>query len=193
MKDHPQNPYTSPKSKTVMQQDAKIESKAYHTEQDLLVIRDGANLPQICILTGEPLPLAKLNKKTLSWANPLWGILILGFVLPYFIFYFFFRKKASFTYVISDRFKNQRARIIIICFLISLTGICGIIYLTLTNAEFIDNGLFYITSITATLVGILYAGYNCSSFRVEKYSDGKFYISGPGNGFIAKIQQEQEQ
>ena len=185
-----QNPYTSPESRTILQRDIELGNKTYYAEENLLVIQDGTELPKLCIITGEHIPEATYKKKNLRYANPAWGILLFAGILPYIIFYYFFTKKATFTYTISDKYKYHRLKILLFCFGITLFGLCGLAYLTFTDALFIENGLFYIVSIIATLLGILYAGYNCSSFRVEKYASGRFHISGAGSIFLATIAQD---
>lgn len=184
---------SSPKAKiaeTSKYNQAMAKNEKYYIHENLLVVFGKATLPKLCILSGEMVPRATPKTKKIRWTHPATIILIFLGILPYFVYYLFFSKKISFTYFIAEKYRFHRARIITCYCLIALSGVICFMYLIYSGASLEENLLLYILSIAAFKVGGISAASNSSSFRVEKYKEGKFYISGLGNGFLAAIQQD---
>ncbi len=93
-----ENPYAPPKS-TVLTDELgvgvpiRVEPRI---DGKLLVVRNGAELPDRCLKCNEPADGYRFSR-SLSWHRPAWFILVLVSLWLYFLVYFFVRWKAKVT------------------------------------------------------------------------------------------------
>jgi len=95
------NPYAAPRTRDATNPDAWGHPNSYYIDGKNLFVRDGAELPNLCIKTGEPINSGKRRKKKLYWSSPWLILLLLLSPLVYIIVYYCVRKGFSFQYSIS--------------------------------------------------------------------------------------------
>jgi hypothetical protein len=186
-----QNPYSAPQAETILSPSAHVDSRQFFVEGKFLIVRDGTELPNICIKTGVELPDAKRRKKTLYWAHPAWALLILAGLLVYFIVYLCIRKKVTVTYSISKPARNKK--------LITMFTWLGVTFGSLALAIFFfansdsSNSYAMIGAIGMILfvVGLIATSLTSHLFRIKKHNNGWFYMVGMGEEFLNALKKIQ--
>ena len=184
--DSNQNPYSAPKTTGIANSSVLVDTSSYYVEGKRLVIRDDAQLPNLCIYNGEETSNNKRTSVTLYWISPWWAILIpLGFV-PYLIAYICVRKKCTVHYSLSFAGRRNRAGIIALIFFTLIGFIFGTFYFSSKN-DILSTGCLVAMLISAGSIFIYTA-----HFRPKKYKDGWLIVSGPSKKFLARISEKSE-
>ena len=149
-----ENPYAPPKS-TVLTDELgvgvpiRVEPRI---DGKLLVVRNGAELPDRCLKCNEPADGYRFSR-SLSWHRPAWFILVLVSLWLYFLVYFFVRWKAKVTVGLCPRHRRRRTRAIAFGWLIALAGIGAII--AGASASNNPNVIMIVGGVVAVLVGLI--------------------------------------
>jgi len=182
------NPYTAPHVETVLSIDSQPDSSSYYVDGKNLVVRDGVELPNLCIKSGEPLPDGKRYKKTLYWAHPAWAFLILAGLIIYAIVYLCVRKKVTLHYSLSPKVKKKRFAMNFASLLATFGGIGAAIYFMVKPEPTPANGMFIMAGFIVFFLGLVMVAIFSNSIRAKKHNDGWFTITGVGKEFLKAIQ-----
>jgi len=185
----PVNPYAAPeaiiKDPIVMNFEPEVSGK-------LIVVDKKADLPEYCFLTGEDVsPEDRLNK-SLYFVSSLWVLLIfLGIIgiIIYIVINLTTRKKTFVCYSLSKAGKKNLAKKRLIGTTVSLFILVAAVFAFMqVTEEMIKFGFVGIVLFTIALIISIYKG---SVMRVRKYKNGRFYLSGSGQGFRDRLLQKQ--
>ena len=150
-------------------------------EGELLVVRKGTHLPDVCLATGQPTG-GNVKTKTLQWMPPWIGVV---FVLSWpigLILMLILRKKGQLTYFLSQQAEEKRKKGIMIGIglIIAFFASVGIgIALEAPFAAVVGTLLFIVGLIVAIVYG--------APFRVHKIDNEVIYLKmkpefWPGSG-----------
>lgn len=177
------NPYAPPAEASVP---PTLPSDVFFfCDGDFLVIRDGAELPNVCLRTNEPAGEGSWRKKrTMTWNPPWVFVLILVNILVLIIVALVTQKKAKMTYSLSAAARAAIVKKRGIAFFLLLATI-GLFYVGFTQmGDLVWVGMFGgIISLIASLVFFAIA----DPIKVVKFHDGWFRIKGCSKEFLATL------
>jgi hypothetical protein len=103
--------------------DPDADLPAWRLEGRTLIARNGATLPDVCLLTGEATPPARRLRVSLSW-TPVWFkmIAVLAPLLAVFA-YDFFRRTSSLEIGLSPAGRKQRRRVALLALGAAASGV----------------------------------------------------------------------
>lgn len=177
------NPYAPPAETSLPP--SPTSSVYYFCDGDYLVVRDGADLPPVCVRTNEPAGDGAWRKKVaIAWTPPWVFVLILVNILVLLIVALITQKKAKITYSLSTA---ARAAIVkkrgIGFFLLLATVVLVFLAFTWTSEFAWMCGLAGLVSLIAALVFFVIA----NPIKVVKFRDGWFRIKGCSKEFLATL------
>lgn len=175
------NPYAPPTVPFVPQPVAAM----YRREGNLLVIRDGAVLPNRCILTNQPINERDWTKKrSLTWTPAwVWIFILFGLIIAL-ILALCLQKKAQLTYNICRAKRNRQLRFGAFSLLATFGGI-GLMISALSFEQW-GNALV-ISGIVLLIGGLVMAAISSVALTVKRYKDGEFWIKGCSPEFLASL------
>ena len=185
-----QNPYSAPQAAEVTSRAAQVDQDSYYVDGKRLMVRDGAQLPNICIHTGADMSDGKRRKKVLYWASPWWALLILVQIIVYLIVYLCIRKKCTVYYSASPKALMKRRGIITLWLLLLIASIAGIFYGVLTE-ESTALLVLGVGGFVTMLVSIIAIAMYASPLRPKKHIDGWFSLAGANKEFLRKVSESQ--
>lgn len=159
----------------------------YFRDGKFLVVRDGAELPEVCLRTNEATSGHGWRKKMpIVWTPP-WviSLFIVGSPILYAIVALATQKKAKYTYSLSQATRSKIIRRKIIGAVLFLTAVSLIIM-----GAFLDDQNFIIGCILGGIVLIfvsLIPMTLANPFRVSGYQNGWFKIKGCSPDFLDSI------
>ncbi|MBX3741380.1 MAG: hypothetical protein KF712_10345 [Akkermansiaceae bacterium] len=182
MSSNEMNPYAAP-SATPPPLPFHLSSPLYFRDGKFLVVRDGAELPDVCLRTNEPVGGSGWRKRVpITWTPPWVIILILLTHLIGIIVMFLTRKKAKLTYSLNGdtRGKIIRWRFIGLALLLACIGL-------IATATGLDDGDAIMVPISGGL-GLLLASLAtfaiANPIKVAGYENGWFKIKGCSPAFL---------
>jgi hypothetical protein len=185
------NPYTPPVAAPPLPPPPPVPSPQgshyYFRDGDFLVVCDGAELPNTCVRTNEPVDPAGWRKKMqITWCPSWVFITLLGGLLPLLIVMLIAQKKAKITYSLGTA---ARARIL------RRRGIgFGLLVLSLGMMAVGANqssawdlaGLVIFGGVVALIVSLVFF-IIANPVKVVKFRDGWFRIKGCSKEFLATL------
>lgn len=169
------NPYQAPAAIDLPQ--APSTTAMYFRDGNLLVVRDGAELPHRCVLTNEPLGPGDWRKRKLfTWAPPWIYVLILVNLIVLLIVLACVQKKARVTFSMSPAIARRYATRGWLAALGILGGIGGIVAGAAMD-QGSSQGVAIFGGILLLLTGLVF----CTLLRplkVKGFRDGWFQIKG---------------
>ena len=164
-----ENPYATPQAAEVIGRDAQVDQNSYYVEGKRLIVRDDAQLPNICIHTGA-MDYGKRRKKVFYWS-------------------FGANKKCTVHYCASPKALMKRRGIIALFFLFLIASIPSIFY-GLSAGK--DNPSLLILGIGGFMASIIMISLYSSPFRAKKHIDGWFSLAGAHKEFLRKVSEEHQ-
>ena len=184
-----QNPYSAPQAAEVTSRAAQVDQGSYYVDGKRLMVRDGAQLPNICIHTGADMSDGKRRKKVLYWASPWWALLILVQIIVYLIVYLCIRKKCTVYYSASPKALMKRRGIITLLLLLLIGSIAGMISPLIITEESTALLVLGLGGFVTMLVSIIAISMYASPLRPKKHIDGWFSLAGANKEFLRKISE----
>ena len=157
----------------------------YFRDGDYLVIRDGAELPNVCLRTNEPAGEGSWRKKrTMTWNPPWVFILILVNILVLILVALLTQKKAKMTYSLSAASRASIVKKRGIAFVLLLATV-GLFYVGFTQlGDLVGVGMLGgILCLIASLIFFAIA----DPIKVVKFRDGWFRIKGCSKEFLLTV------
>lgn len=184
------NPYTAPADLAARM--TPDETVSYLRDGDFLVVRDGAEMPEVCLLTNQPAGPGSWRKKVrITWAPPWVFALILINILVVLIVMLIIQKKAKITYSLCSAGREKITRRRNIGFVLLILGIGAMGYGFTSKGDpswpAMVAGLLGIASFLTSLVMLVIA----NPIKVRKYKDGWFSIKGCSKDFLATLPHTQ--
>jgi len=182
------NPYAPP---TILAGATRLdESLRYFSDGKFLVVRDGAELPELCMLTNQPAgPGAWRKKVQIAWTPPWVFALILVNIIVVLVVMLLTQKKAKITYSLSaaGRGRIVRRRIIGLLLLAAAVGAVAFCILQADVPDWasVTIGLLGVVSFIASLIVLLMA----NPIKALKHKDGWFRIKGCSGEFLSTLPQ----
>jgi len=158
---------------------------AFYCDGDFLVVRDGAELPPVCLRTNEPASEGSWRKKvTITWTPPWVFVLILVNILVLIIVALVTQKKAKITYSLCRQARASIVRKRSIGFFLLLAAVALVFMAFTWESEFalaagLGGLLFLIASLTFLAIA--------DPIKVVKFRDGWFRIKGCSREFLATL------
>lgn len=184
MSSHEQNPYHSPA--TAPPPLPILNAPYYFRDGNLLVARDGADLPDICLKTNESPRGTRWRKQvTLNWIAPWAYALILLSPLIFLIVMIIVQKRGKITYTLGGdaRGKVVRWRLIGLALLL-VSAALFILAVNHTNTDIIIAYVFGgIVALLASLVPFTIA----NPIKVAGYDNGWFKLKGCSPSFLDSL------
>jgi hypothetical protein len=115
------NPYAPPKSAELEEGRRYDHANVAWRDGKLLMVRKDAVLPDRCLKCNEPAEGYQF-KRALSWAHPLYAVLILSPII-YVVVYLIVRRQGKVTVGVCPLHRKKRTRAILVGWLIALAGI----------------------------------------------------------------------
>ncbi|RYD70170.1 MAG: hypothetical protein EOP84_27150 [Verrucomicrobiaceae bacterium] len=180
------NPYTSPSSSVAPPSGTLAAAQpqlSFFRDGKFLVVRDGAELPLVCIRTNEPVKDGSWRKKVKITWNPTWVFfLILVNVIVLFIVALVTQKKAKITYSLSSAARGQiaRKRMIGLALLLAAIG-CTVIGANLADPDMLPWAI--IGSIVLLLASVVIFVLS-NPIKAGGYVNGWFKLKGCSPAFL---------
>lgn len=181
------NPYKAPDVMNVTAPNlAAPDAPFYFRDGNLLVIRDGAELPKRCVHTNQEVEEKGWRKRRLlAWTPPWIFVFILFGLLPFLLLAVLLQKKAKITYSLSKDARSRLAKKRLIALGVMLAGI-GV---AVVGGSFL-NGDAAVLPIFAGIVialGGLIGSLMFNPVAVKKYKDGWFSLKGCSPDFLDSL------
>ena len=181
------NPYAPPVETTLPP--VLAPALFYFCDGDFLVVRDGAELPHVCVRTNAPAAEDSWRKKvTMTWCSPWVFLLILIHFLVAIIVMVIIQKKAKVTYCLSAAARASIVRKRSIGFVLLMTAIALIVAAIKWNNDY---SLYCGLGSVALLIGSLVFFAIANPVKAVKSRDGWFRIKGCSREFLATLPVQQ--
>lgn len=150
-------------------------------EQNVVVLANGAILPDRCVKCNCENDLKRVNKK-MTWAPPWCIALILLNVIIMLIVYLCVQKSMRVNLAICKKHRSQRTQNILITWGIILASIVGMI-----GSAALQSGPLIVVSIVVFLGGIIYGFVTVPILKPKKIDKNYAWLKGAGNEFLQSI------
>lgn len=180
------NPYAAPADLQI--HPAVDDGVRFFRDGRFLVVRDGAVLPEICVIHNEPAGSGTWRKQVkIAWTPPWVYALILVNLIVLVIVSLIVQKKAKITYSLG---KRARARIVMRRSIgwILLLGCIGLFAAGVTSETSESMGII-VTAAIFSLIASLVLFVIANPVRVVKFKDGWFRIKGCSPDFLDTLPQ----
>ncbi|MBN8458646.1 MAG: hypothetical protein J0M04_12490 [Verrucomicrobia bacterium] len=176
------NPYASPASSQITPE--VTHWTTIYRAGRLLMVRDGAVLPDVCVVSNQPTGPGDWRKRVrLSWISPWLYLALLANLLVFLILSIVLRKSGWVTYSLS-----RRARMTVIrkkaaagiMFVMSI----GLIVTAVTGSVSDDLVLTSVLGGLVMLIAALLILSRADAVRVARTKDGWFLVKGCGREFL---------
>ena len=178
------NPYAAPADLTAS--GGLDDAVSFFRDGKFLTVRDGAELPEVCLLTNEPADERAWRRKVrIAWTPPWVFLLLLVNLIVLLVVMLVTQKKAKITYSLSAA---SRSRIVFrrsIGFVLFLGFIGAIAFGIMSDSEAAAGIAFAagLVSLIAALVFFMIA----NPVKVLKFKNGWFRIKGCSEDFLARL------
>ncbi|QJE97000.1 hypothetical protein [Luteolibacter luteus] len=158
----------------------------YFRDGELLVIRDGAELPPRCVHTNQEVDAKGWRKlRPLAWTPPWIFVFIFFGLLPFLLLSIVLQKKAKITYSLSKDARGRLAKKRLVALGVMLAGI-GVAFIggSLLNGDAAVMPIF--AGIVIALGGLI-GSLMFNPVTVKKYKDGWFSLKGCSPEFLDSL------
>ena len=181
------NPYKTPEVANVTVLDrSSPDTPFYFRDGELLVVRDGAELPPRCVHTNQEVDAKGWRKlRPLAWTPPWVFVFIFFGLLPFLLLSIVLQKKAKITYSLSKDARGRLAKKRLVALGVMLAGI-GVAFIggSLLNGDAAVMPIF--AGIVIALGGLI-GSLMFNPVTVKKYKDGWFSLKGCSPEFLDSL------
>ena len=154
---------------------------------DLILVRDGSLLPELCLKTGQPVTADGWQKKVaITWSPPWVYLGILGGLIPLVILILVAQKKGQIRYSLSseawEKIKKRRA----IGFLILLGFFATIAACFVPGMDEELIGILIMTGFLLLIVSLV-VFISSAPIRAVRFRNGWFQVKGAGAEFLSTL------
>jgi hypothetical protein len=172
-----ENPYAAPSNLASLPE--VPADTLFFRDGQFLVVRDGAVLPHVCVVTNQPATATDWRKKTRISCFPIWVFaLILVNIIVLAIVALVMQKKATITYSLArsarDRIVRRRSAGWLLLILFGALSGYGLAY---------ESGAAAIMAAVALVAGLVFLVIS-NPIKAMKYKKGWFRIRGCSRGFL---------
>jgi hypothetical protein len=182
------NPYQSPATDSAFPYGGSLDDGGLGcppvVEGKCLVVASGTILPAVCVRTNQPVSKDDLLRKQFDWCTPWVALLVLVSALLVIIAYFVLRKRCWLTFGLHPELRKKYRRRMIFKVVVVLALIAAIVLFASMDAP-VGVGITIILLVVAVIA--LFIGN--SPLKVAKYRQGRFWIKGFSEEYLASMQQ----
>jgi hypothetical protein len=180
------NPYAAPADvQTIVDVDNGVK---FFRDGRFLIVRDGAELPETCVVTNEPAESGSWRKRVkIAWTPPWVYVLILVNVIVLLIVAMIVQKKARITYSVGSRSRRKIVLRRSIGFVLFLLCVALFFFgATADTDEMVGIGILGgFAALIASLIFFVIA----NPVKVVKFKNGWFRIKGCSPDFLDTLPQ----
>jgi hypothetical protein len=157
-------------------------------DDDLLVLRLGAQLPDRCIGTNEPADGGRIvvplvwYPDSVRWAG-------LGGTLPFLIVALWLRKSATIEVPVSRRWRRERRRSAVLAWTLALMGLAVFLAGKPLGDLHTVNWPLMATGAALFVIGVCYGAIRLQTVGVVRMTDTHVWLSGANRRYLATLPQ----
>ena len=174
------NPYQSPLADAVAADHALATGPL--VDGKCLVLVSGTILPAHCVRTNQAVTEGDMTRKRFDWAAPWVALLILVNVIVLLLVYFLVRKKCFLTFGLHPSVRRKYRNRLLLKALIAIA-----LFFAIPVTAAIESTAAIVVAAVLFIVAVVSLFIGNSPLRVVRYREGKFWIKGFSDEYLASI------
>jgi hypothetical protein len=180
-----ENPYQSPsvvaEPLATPTPSSSIAPPTPRVQGSVLIVRDGDELPRLCVKTNRPVSVLDVRTKEFTWCSPLVGLLMLVSGPLLILVYFLARKRFYITFGLSEDLKRRYRNIFVAKVVVTITLFFAMpLSASAGNLASIIVLILFIAAVVSLFLGN-------SPLAVTNCHNGEFWITGCSKDFLATV------
>ncbi len=178
------NPYAPPTSGAIGIEHHLDEPDLAWRDRKILVVRKGAELPDLCIKCNAPAEGFRFSR-TLSWLKSIYIVVFLISPILYVLVYFLVRWKGKVTVGLCPRHRRRRTRAIALGWLTALAGF-GTLFITgIVSSNY--QGAVILTGVVLLLGGVIGGAFGSRVLTPTKIDKNFIWLTNVSPNYLAEF------